>query len=119
MAVVDAASLRGPAGVLAVLLLEAALGSLFVLAIAPVWGVVKRGYFLLVGWTVAVCAVLAALSAAGPLSRAGSRAGLAQAAMWAFVGLSVVVLALLQTKRFGVARLVSWVACLAGVVAVV
>lgn len=115
----EAEALRGPAGVLAVLLLESALGSLFVMAVAPVWGVVKRGYFLLVGWTVAVCAVLAALSAAGPLSRAGSRAGLAQGAMWAFVGLSVVVLGLLQTKRFGPARLVSWLACVAGVVAVV
>lgn len=54
---------QGPAAVLAVLLLEMAVGSLAVLVLSPVWGVVKRGYFLLVGWTVAVCAVLAVLAA--------------------------------------------------------
>jgi hypothetical protein len=115
----DSAALRGPAGVLAVLLLETALGSLFVLLVAPVWGVVKRGYFLLVAWTVAVCALLGALSAAGPLSRAGSNAGLAQAGTWTFFGLSVVVLGLLQARRFAAARVLSGVCCLAGLVAVV
>lgn len=115
----EAEALRGPAGVLAVLLLETALGSLFVLAVAPVWGVVKRGYFLLVGWTVAVCALLSVLSALGPLSRAGSRAGVATAALWAFFGLSVVVLGLLQTKRFGAARVASFLCSAVGVVAVV
>ena len=54
---------RGPAGVLTVILFEIAWGSLAVLVVSPVWGVVKRGYFLLVGWTAAVCAVLAALAA--------------------------------------------------------
>ena len=115
----DVAALRGPAGVLAVLLLEVALGSLFVLLVAPVWGVVKRGYFLLVGWTVAVCAFLAALSASDPLSRAGSRAGLAVAGMWTFFGLSAVVLVALQTRRERLARLLSVAACAAGAVAVV
>jgi hypothetical protein len=115
----DAAEFRGPAGVLAVLLLETALGSLAVLALAPVWGVVKRGYFLLIGWTVVVCALLSLLSARGPLSRVGSDGTLASASLWAFLGLSAVVLALLQTRREAPARLVSVLACVAGVLAVV
>lgn len=116
----DAAALRGPAGVLGVLLLESGLGSLLVLLIAPVWGVVKRGYFLLVGWTVAVCALLGALSLRGPLSRVeGGGTALASGGLWAFFALSVVVLALLQTRREAPARVVGWLAVAAGVAAVV
>jgi hypothetical protein len=116
--VTDAAQFRGPAGVLAVLLLEIALGSLGVLAVAPVWGVVKRGYFLLVGWTVVVCALLADLSAAGALSRVGSDAALTRAALWTFTGLAAVTLAALQGRRERVARPLAAVTCVAGVVAV-
>ncbi|HVF05488.1 MAG TPA: hypothetical protein VNA20_11670 [Frankiaceae bacterium] len=119
MAYVDVEALRGPAGVLGVLLLETALGSLLVLLLAPVWGVVKRGYFLLVGWTVAVCALLGALSLADPLSRAGSRGSVALAGLWSFVGLSAVVLGLLQTRRERPARVLGWLAVVAAVVAVV
>jgi hypothetical protein len=74
----EAAQLRGPAGVLAVLLLELGVGSMAVLVAAPIWGVVKRGYFLIVASTVATCGLLAWLAARGPLGRAhGSTAGLA------------------------------------------
>ena len=114
-----ATDLRGPAGVLGVLLLEIGLGSLLVLLLAPVWGVVKRGYFLLVGWTVAVCALLSALALADPLSAIASRAGLALGGLWTFVGLSVVVLALLHARRNGAARVLGWLATAAGVAAVV
>src|SRR5689334_2392166 len=93
---------RGPAGVLAVILLEVALGSLATLVIAPVWGVVKRGYFLLVGWSALVCAVLAALTARGALDRAGSHAGVG---FWLLAGLSAVALALLHARREYPARL--------------
>ena len=89
------------------------------LLLAPVWGVVKRGYFLLVGWTVAVCALLGAWAAADPLSKDVDRAAVALAGMWSFAALSVVVLVLLHLKRFGAARVLSAVACAAGVVAVV
>lgn len=112
----EAVEFRGPAGVLAVILLEFALGSLGVLVVAPVWGVVKRGYFLLVGWSVVVCALLARLAAGGALSRLGSDASLANWSMWAFVALSLVALVLLH-KRAWVARWAGLAALVPGVVA--
>lgn len=115
----DAAQFRGPAGVLAVLLLEIALGSLGVLVVAPVWGVVKRGYFLLVGWTVVVCALLSFLCARGALSRVGSSGVLTTTALWTFTGLASCTLAALQTRRERPARILGAAACVAGVVAVV
>lgn len=86
---------HGPAAVLATLLFETALGSLGVLVLAPVWGVVKRGYFLLVGWTVAVCALLAALVSQP------ARLGIV-----VFAAVAIVVLALLHLGRFPAARIV-------------
>ncbi|HEV2889509.1 MAG TPA: hypothetical protein VGX28_03965 [Frankiaceae bacterium] len=113
----EAAEFRGPAGVLAVILLEFALGSLGVLVVAPVWGVVKRGYFLLVGWSVVVCALLARLSAGGALSRIGESGSFASYSMWAFLLLSAVTLALLHA-RSGLARWAGALAAVLGLVAV-
>ena len=48
--------MRGPLGVMAVLLLEAAAGGAVVLWASGVWGHVRRGFFLLQGVTVALCA---------------------------------------------------------------
>jgi hypothetical protein len=70
---------RGPTGVIAVVLFETALGSLALLWLAPLWGVVRPGFFKLVGATVVACAGLAwlaghgALEAAGPDGRAAAR----------------------------------------------
>jgi hypothetical protein len=69
----------GPTGVIAVVLFEIALGSLALLWLAPLWGVVRPGFFKLVGATVVACAGLAwlaghtALEAAGPDGRAAAR----------------------------------------------
>jgi hypothetical protein len=69
----------GPSGVIAVVLFEVALGSLALLWVAPLWGVVRPGFFKLVGATVLACAALAwlaghgALEAAGPDGRAAGR----------------------------------------------
>jgi hypothetical protein len=69
----------GPTGVIAVVLFETALGSLALLWLAPLWGVVRPGFFKLVGATVVTCAGLAwlaghtALEAAGPDGRAAAR----------------------------------------------
>lgn len=115
----DAVEFRGPAGVLAVLLLEIALGSLAVLVVAPVWGVVKRGYFLLVGWTVLVCALLAELSSRAALGRVGGHGVFTRAALWTFAGLAAATLAALQRRRERPARLLGAAACVAGVATVV
>ena len=48
--------MRGPLGVVSVLLLEAAAGGMVVLHASGVWGHVRRGFFLLHGITVALCA---------------------------------------------------------------
>jgi hypothetical protein len=63
---------RGPAGVLTVVLFETALGSLGLLWLAPLWGVVRAGFFKLVGATVLACAALAWLASHGELSGAGA-----------------------------------------------
>ena len=71
--------MSGPTGVIAVVLFEIALGSLALLWLAPLWGVVRPGFFKLVGATVVACAGLAwlaghtALEAAGPDGRAAAR----------------------------------------------
>ncbi len=97
---------KGPSGVLAVLLLEIALGSLGVLVVAPVWGVVKRGYFLLVGWTVVTCALLSAWAAPAD-----------QAVLLGFAGGSMAVLGALRIKRFTVARVLAALTVVAGIAA--
>lgn len=98
-------SFHGPAGVLSTLLFETAFGSLLTLVVAPVWGVVKRGFFLLVGWTVVVCASLALLAAPVRIPTLG---GLA---VW-----SVVVLVLLYLRRFRAARAVAGLTVVGGLV---
>jgi hypothetical protein len=97
--VTGAAALRGPAGVLAVILLELAFGSLAVLVVSPVWGVVKRGYFLLVGWTAAVCALLARLALIGPLSHV--HAANPGPVLWQFPALCVATVVMLHRMRPG------------------
>src|SRR5680860_693747 len=51
--------MSGPLGVMSVVLLESAVGAAVVLWASGVWGVVKRGFFLLTGSTVALCALAA------------------------------------------------------------
>lgn len=118
LAAADPAELRGPAGVFAVILLEFALGSLAVLWVTPVWGVVKRGFFLLVAFSVVICAVIAQLAASGPLGRVED-AGTAPAAFWAFSALTAAFTGALLAKRMSLARVVGIAAVPAGVWAVV
>jgi hypothetical protein len=54
--------MRGPSGVLALVLAETAAGTAAVVWLAPLWGAVKRGFFVLTGAVAFGCAVLAALS---------------------------------------------------------
>jgi hypothetical protein len=115
----DVAPFRGPAGVLAIVLLEIALGSIAVLWVTPVWGVVKRGFFLLVASTAAVCAALSLLSARGPLDRIGAASRGATLALAVFTALCVLFTVLLVLKLLPLARVAGIVAAVSGVWAVV
>ena len=64
--------MHGPAGVLTVVLYETALGSLALLWLAPLWGVVRPGFFKLAGATALGCAALAWLAGRGELATAGA-----------------------------------------------
>ncbi len=97
---------HGASGTLAVILLELAAGSLGVLWLTPVWGVVKRGFFLLVGWTVLVSAFGAALIDGAP-------AGLN---LFAACSLAFVVALHLKAMRF--ARVIGIAGSLAGLAAI-
>ena len=57
----------GPSGVMTLVLAETAVGGLLVLWVTPTWGVLRTGFFKLVGAVLTVCAVLAFLAARGPL----------------------------------------------------
>lgn len=99
-------------------LLEIALGSLVLVWLTPVWGVVKRGFFVLMASTVATCALLALLSANGGLSRTDG-GGSARLALAAFTMASAGFLVALLAKRLPVARAVGLVAVPLGVWALV
>lgn len=99
-----AVEFSGPSGVLSTLLFETAFGSLAALVLAPVWGVVKRGFFLLVGWTAAVCAVLAWVAAPVSLPSLG-----------VFAAFALGALVLLQARRLGAARIVAGLAAASAV----
>ncbi len=110
----DPSQLRGPAGVFAVILLEFALGSLAILWVTPVWGVVKRGFFLLVASSVVTGAIVAQLSARGPLSRIDG-SGKATAALTTFTALSALFLAALLLSKLPLARWLGMAAVVPGV----
>jgi hypothetical protein len=89
---------QGPAPVLAVVLFEIALGSLALLWVAPLWGVVRPGFFKLVGATVMACAGLAFVAGHSELEAAGADGR--AAARW----LSVFALAVLVWQVLVYAR---------------
>ena len=72
--------MHGPVGVVTVVLYETALGGLGLLWLAPLWGVVRPGFFKLAGATVLVCAALAWLAGRGELAAAGATGRMA--ALW-------------------------------------
>ena len=97
--------MRGPLGVVSVLLLEAAAGGAVVLWGSGVWGHVRKGFFLLQGITVALCAWGAwATARAGIAAAAGPSQGDADPLLAAMTGapgerllLGLLVFALLAT----------------------
>lgn len=108
--------MHGPAGVLTVVLFETALGSLALLWVAPLWGVVRPGFFKLVGATVVVCAGLAWVTGRGELARAGATGR--TAALWlGMFALAVLAWQVLVYARLGAARWAGMVAVAPGLVA--
>ncbi len=97
--------MHGPVGVLTVVLFETALGSLGLLWLAPLWGVVRPGFFKLAGATVLTCAALAWLAGRGELGRAGADGRMA--ALW--LGLFAVVVLLWQVLLYARLAASRWV----------
>ena len=86
--------MRGPSGVLALVLAETAAGTAAVLWLTPLWGAVKRGFFILTASVALACAVLAALTVSGAAEPRGSGTFAVRAlvATSVFLGLSLVAL---------------------------
>ena len=108
--------MHGPAGVLTVVLYETALGSLALLWVAPLWGVVRAGFFKLVGATVAACAALAFFVGRGELHLAGA-SGRAAAVWLGVFALAVLAWQVLVYARVAAARWAGVAAVLPGLVA--
>lgn len=110
--------MSGPLGVMSVVLLESAVGGAVVLWASGVWGVVKRGFFLLTGTTIALCALTAF-----QLLRTQSGAGAVPAAgVWALGALTALAWlwqALLLARRDTAARVVGLAASATGVASLV
>jgi hypothetical protein len=128
--------MSGPLGVMAVILLEAAVGGAVVLWASGVWGAVRRGFFLLTGVTLALCAVgaWAVSRSAVTQARQALEAGAAGAALEAaagpagqrmltglavFAGLAVLWQILLVARQDAASRIVGLATTAAGVVALV
>jgi hypothetical protein len=112
--------MSGPLGVMAVLLLETAVGGAVVLWANGVWGAVRRGFFVLTGVTLALCA-----AGAWAITRAaveGVYLGAAPddralPALAGFTGLLVVWQVLLLARLDAASRVVGILAAVAGLVA--
>jgi hypothetical protein len=93
--------MNGPAGVMALVLAETAVGGLAVLWATPTWGSLRGGFFKLVGAVLTVSAVLAWLAARGPLSEASG--GARDAASWLLAAVAILA-ALWQVLQWAGAR---------------
>lgn len=67
--------MKGPAGIMALVLAETAAGGVGFLFLTPLWGEVRRGFFYLTGGIVLVLAVSAAGAAAGAYDTATAAKG--------------------------------------------
>ena len=109
-----------PSAVLAVVLLELAVGGGVLLWVAPTWGAVRHGYEVLLGGTLGVIALLAWLLARAPLADVGGTdahwAGLAMLAT-AAAGLVAATLIVFRVAALG--RVLGIVGTVAGVAALV
>jgi hypothetical protein len=113
----------GSSGVMSVMLLETAAGGALVLWASGVWGKVRRGFFLLIGISLTLCALGAWGLVAGQVDRVdpslASAAGAAATGLAVFTGLLALWQVLLVAAPPGVARVAGLVAAVAGLVALV
>jgi len=105
--------MSGPAGVMALVLAETAVGGLFVLWVTPTWGTLRSGFFKLTGTVLAVTAVLAWLAARGPLGGT-SATGASATAFW-LLGATAAVAVLWQILQWSGARTPARIVGIAGV----
>ena len=101
--------MSGPAGVMSVILLETAVGGAVVLWAGGVWGVVRRGFFVLTGSFLALCA-------AGAWAITGGEGGATSTVLAVFTGLLALWQVLLLAGQEAVSRWVGLAAAAAGVV---
>lgn len=106
----------GASGVMAVILLETAAGAAVLLWAGGVWGVVRRGFFLLTGTTIAVCAAGAWAITAGETG-AGAAATRAVTAVAVFTVLAVLWQVLLLVRQERIAHVAGLATAVAGVAA--
>ena len=104
--------MNGATGVMAIILLETAVGAAVLLWASGVWGVVRRGFFLLTGMTIALCAagawaITAAETGTGP---AAQRAVVAVAIFTVLAAIWQVLLLLRQERLSQIAGLAAAVA---------
>ncbi len=102
--------MSGPAGVMTVILLETAVGGAVVMWAGGVWGEVRRGFFVLTGVFLALCA-------AGALALTGTDAGIVSTTLIALTGLLALWQVLLLAGQERISRIVGLLAALAGVAA--
>lgn len=94
--------MKGPAGVLALVLAEAAAGSVAFLWLAPLWGKVRRGFFVLTGAILVVVALAAAGSASAAAREGASTAP--QLSALVLAGLTAAWTLVLAIRRDAIAR---------------
>jgi hypothetical protein len=97
----------GAAGVMSVILLETAVGGAVVMWAGGVWGVVRKGFFVLTGVFLALCA-------AGAWAIAGGESSTVNTALAAFTGLLVAWQVLLLIGQESLSRWVGLAAAVAG-----
>lgn len=110
--------MSGATGVMAIILLETAVGAAVLLWASGVWGVVRRGFFLLTGITIALCAAGAwAISA----METGTQPSAARAvtAVAVFTVAAVIWQALLLARQERVSQIAGLATAVIGVVALI
>src|SRR5712691_6511199 len=98
--------MKGPAGIMALVLAETAAGGAGFLFLTPLWGEVRRGFFYLTGVVVLVLAVSAAGAAAGAYDSATASKGRAAVTLALILGGATLLwLVLIRFRQLAAGRL--------------